>query len=82
MKGVFLLTSMYTHVYMDTMASIAATIKRLRKRKGLTQAQLAKKAGLHRVGLGMIEVKMRTPTLETRKKLAKALGVDIMELLG
>ena len=57
-------------------------IKRLREEKGLTQDQLAKKAGLHRVTVAQIEADMRkNPDLSTRKKLAKALGVPITELL-
>ncbi len=61
---------------------IGMKIKRLRKKQGLTQEQLAKKAGLHLVTVGRIESGMRkNPDLLTRKKLAKALGVDITELL-
>jgi len=60
---------------------ISEKIKRLRSKKKLTQKELAKKAGLHLVSVGQIEAKMRTPTLETRKKLAKALGIPITDLL-
>ena len=63
------------------MIEIATKIKRLRKKKGMTQSQLAKKAGLHLTTIGTIEAGMRIPGLLTRKKLAKALGVSIMELL-
>lgn len=57
-------------------------IKSLRKKRGLTQEDLAKKAGLHWTTIGKIEAGMRkNPDLSTRKKLAKALGVDITELL-
>lgn len=60
---------------------IGVKIKRLREKRGLTQEQLAKKTGLHLTTVGKIEANMRKPTLETRKKLAKALRVSIMELL-
>jgi transcriptional regulator with XRE-family HTH domain len=61
---------------------IGMKIKRLREKRGLTQELLAKKAGLQRVSVGKIEAGMRSPTLESRKMLAKALGVKITELLG
>lgn len=64
------------------MSKIGAKIKRLREKQGWTQKQLAGKAGMTREGIAQIEVGMRkTPTLETRKKLAKALEVPITELL-
>jgi transcriptional regulator with XRE-family HTH domain len=62
--------------------SIAMKVQRLRTKHGWTQAQLAKKARVHRVTIGRIEAGMRKdPDLLTRKKLAKALGVPITELL-
>jgi transcriptional regulator with XRE-family HTH domain len=61
---------------------IGEKIKRLRLERGLTQAELAKKSGLHHIGLAKIEVGQRkTPNLVTCRKLAKALGVDITFLL-
>ena len=56
-------------------------IKKLRERKSMTQVSLAKKAGLSLAAIEKIEGKTRVPTLETRKKLAKALSVQITELL-
>lgn len=64
------------------MSNIGAKIKRLRVKRGLTQEQLAKRAGVIRVTIARIEAGMRkTPALSTRKKLAKALDVPITELL-
>lgn len=64
------------------MIKIGEKIKRLRLDSGLTQTELAKKAGLHRVGLAKIESGQRKrPDLLTRKKLAEALGVDVKLLL-
>ncbi len=48
----------------------------------MTQDQLARKTGLHITTIGKIEAGMQNnPELGTRKKLAKALGVPITELL-
>jgi transcriptional regulator with XRE-family HTH domain len=64
------------------MLTIGKTIKQLRLERGFTQAELAKKSRLHRVGLAKIESGQRkTPDLATCRKLAKALGVDITFLL-
>lgn len=61
-------------------------IKRLREDRGLTQEALAKKAGISRVYLAQIEGSskkppVRTPTIPTLEKLAKALKVKLAELL-
>jgi transcriptional regulator with XRE-family HTH domain len=57
------------------------TIKRLRKRRGLTQAALAKAAGVHRVYVAQIEGQTKVPSIATLEKLAKALGVKVGRLL-
>jgi transcriptional regulator with XRE-family HTH domain len=57
------------------------TIKRLRERRGLTQAALAKAAGVHRVYVAQIEGQTKVPSIATLEKLAKALGVKVGRLL-
>ena len=42
---------------------------------GMTQADLAEKAGIHRPDLSDLENGRHSPTLETVEKIAKALGV-------
>jgi transcriptional regulator with XRE-family HTH domain len=61
-------------------------IKRLRERKGWTQATLAEKVGVSRVHLANIESDdaashHRTPSLALLDKLARALKVRVTELL-
>jgi transcriptional regulator with XRE-family HTH domain len=56
-------------------------VKRLRKKAGLSQAALAFKAKLSPGYLARLEVGRHDPTLTTLKKLAKALGVPVTELL-
>jgi transcriptional regulator with XRE-family HTH domain len=61
-------------------------IKRRREERGMTQAQLAKKANVTRVHLANIESPdnaphHRTPSLSLLERLAKALGVPVGELL-
>jgi transcriptional regulator with XRE-family HTH domain len=49
----------------------------LRKDRGMTITELADKAGIHRVSLHKLETDAYDPSLETVKKLARALGVDL-----
>jgi len=57
------------------------TLKRLRKKKGWTQPQLAERVGIHRVYLAHLEDGRRTPSLATLGKLARVLRVKVAELL-
>ena len=52
----------------------------LRKRKGLTQEQLAKELGIDRCRLAMWEIGKAWPPSELLPKLARILGVSIEEL--
>jgi transcriptional regulator with XRE-family HTH domain len=61
--------------------TLAMRIKQLRKRRGLTQATLAKKAGLSLPYVGRLETEQHDPRLSTLKRLAKALAVPVAELL-
>ena len=56
-------------------------IRKLRRAKGLSQEELAFRAGVHRNYLGGIERGERNPALDNIAAIAKALGVDISELL-
>ncbi len=55
-------------------------VRVMRTYRGLTTAALAKKAGISRPYLTMIESGRRTGTADVMKRLAKALAID-MELL-
>ena len=58
--------------------------KRVRERRlalGLTQQELADRAGLHRSYVGQIELGRRNVTLKSAARIAKALRVDVASLL-
>ena len=58
--------------------------KRVRERRlalGLTQQELADRAGLHRSYIGEIELGRRNVTLKSVAKIAKVLQVDVASLL-
>jgi transcriptional regulator with XRE-family HTH domain len=61
--------------------ALGSTIKRLRKRQDLEQQELAAKAGVSQPYLSKLEAgRMKNPTLDVLRKLAKALGVTLEEL--
>ena len=58
-------------------------LKTLREEKGLTQVDLANKAKVERTYIVKLESgDKENPSLDILKKLAKALGVPVTELLG
>ncbi len=56
-------------------------IKQLREAEGITQEDLAKKAGLSLGYIGRLEIGRHDPSLSTLVKLAKALKVKVERLL-
>lgn len=64
------------------MATISQNIKRIRKKQGLTQDDLAKKANIKYSTLTKIEGEVVTkPSVQTIQKIAESLSVPIEELL-
>lgn len=55
-------------------------VRSLRKKVGLTQAQLAERARLSEEAIGGIERGRFSPTVETLQKISGVLGVDLYEL--
>ncbi|MEO5338761.1 MAG: helix-turn-helix transcriptional regulator [Magnetospirillum sp. WYHS-4] len=65
----------------DAILEGTSPVKAFRQHRGLTQAVLAKKAGITPLYLSQIETGRRTGSLETLRALAKALGLDVTLLL-
>lgn len=65
----------YNHLY----KKLAERIEGLRREKGLTQEQLAEKAGLHRAYFWDIE-NGRNISIKTAYKIARALGISLSKL--
>ncbi len=63
-------------------ARVGARLREWRLRRGLTQEQLAERAGLSYKFIGEIERGTGNPTVDTLGRLAAALDVDFPELLG
>ena len=63
------------------MAVLGSTVRRLRTNRGISQEELADRAGLHRTYISSIERGQRNPALVSIIRLAQALGVDPSALL-
>ncbi len=62
--------------------NIAKTVKRLREKTGLSQEKLARLADVSNNTIINIEAgKQNNPTIETLKKIAKALKVGVNDLI-
>jgi transcriptional regulator with XRE-family HTH domain len=64
----------------DIRRLVARNVRRLRKAKGLSQAELATDAGLHQHHVSEIENGQHDLRLRTIDKLARALGVRPRDL--
>ena len=62
--------------------TIGDTLKQARLNAGLTQKQLAKKAGLSNQSISFYEANRRKPKIETWKRLADFFGVSVPYLQG
>lgn len=69
---------MITNTILDV---FARNLQEYRKAKGLSQEQLAAKAGAHRTYVGMMERSEKNVTLLSMEKMARALDIDITDLL-
>lgn len=65
----------------DLRATLAENIKAFRRRKALSQEELAEQCGLHRTYIGSVERHERNVTLSTLEVLSETLGVTVPELL-
>ena len=67
---------------MSNNQNLSKNVKRLREAKGLSQEKLARLADVANNTLIKMETgENKNPTLETLKKVAKALGVSVDELI-
>jgi transcriptional regulator with XRE-family HTH domain len=65
----------------DILEIFGRNVQKYRKEKRISQEKLAELAGVHRTYVGMIERAEKNITLRNMEKIAKALGVEIKDLL-
>jgi DNA-binding XRE family transcriptional regulator len=63
-------------------ARLGARLRELRMAAGLTQAELARRTGIHRPNIARVEAGRHTPSLETLARLATAIGVPTTSVLA
>jgi DNA-binding XRE family transcriptional regulator len=61
---------------------LGARLRELRLAAGLTQAELARRTGIHRPNIARVEAGRHTPSLETLSRLAVAIGVPTTRVLA
>jgi len=66
---------------MNIQTQLGIRIKQLRKEKGISQEELAFKAGLHRTYMSDVERGTRNVSIRNIEKIAKALSVTPSKLL-
>lgn len=63
-------------------ARLGKRLRTLRLEAGLTQADLARRTGIHRPNIARVEAGRHTPSLETLTRLASAIGVPTTRVLS
>lgn len=56
---------------------LLASLRKIRKKKGLSQEDLAKKANLNRTTLSRVETGLRNATINTLMKIARAIDMKL-----
>ena len=64
----------------DLPSRLGRSIKQLRHARGITQQELANKAGLHRTYVSDIERGSRNPSLTSLERVAAALVISLSEI--
>ena len=60
---------------------VAKNLRQLRSAKGISQEELADRAGINRNYVGMLEREQHSATIDMLEKLAAILEIDPVELL-
>ena len=61
--------------------NLGARLRQLRLENGLTQAELARRTGIHRPNIARVEAGRHTPSLDTLARIADAIGVSTAHVL-
>ena len=68
-------------VPMDIRETFAKNLRKLRQAKKMSQEELAHRADLDRTYISSLERCVYSPSIEVLDRLAKALGIEITDLL-
>lgn len=67
---------------MNLVESFGARLQSLRKEQSISQEKLAELSGLHRTYISSLERGARNPTITTLNSIAKALNIEISNLVS
>jgi transcriptional regulator with XRE-family HTH domain len=67
---------------MEVRRRVALNIKKPRTARGISQEELAERAGVHRTYISGVERGVRNPTLTVLDKIANRLGAPLTELVS
>lgn len=62
------------------LTQVGKRIRSLREEMGISQEVLAEKSSLHRTYIGGVERGLRNPSLKSLQRIAKGLGVGVVDL--
>ncbi len=65
----------------ESLRALGRVVGRVRKEKGLTQDELARRAGLHEAEIGRIESGRRNPTWGAIRAISYGLDLPLPELI-
>ena len=65
----------------DICTRIGFSIRKCREEKGISQEKLASLSELHRTYIGQVERGEKNLTIRSLERIAKALGINIKDLL-
>jgi transcriptional regulator with XRE-family HTH domain len=65
----------------DISTRVRERIKAIRLKKHLSQGDIARTLGVHSAYISQVERGERNPTLKNLEKIAKAIGIPVIELM-
>jgi len=65
---------------MSIQSRVSRNIQRIRREKDLSQEEVAHRADIHQTYLSGVETGKRNPSILVVERIAKALGVDVLEI--
>jgi len=71
-----------THRNSPRISGLRTALRARRQALGLTQAEVARRAGISRSYYAQIELGQRTPPVDLALRIARILGGDVAELFG
>ncbi|SES98455.1 helix-turn-helix domain-containing protein [Oceanicella actignis] len=66
---------------MSVQTRVSIDIQRIRREKNLSQEEVAHRADIHQTYLSGVETGKRNPSILVVERIAKALGVDVSEVV-